>query len=78
VTFTAHSPGHSWQNVSACASSIGDKGTVYAAKVLADAAVTLFRSPDTLGQAKRELNMRLEEDPYVCPIPAGAVPYVVA
>ncbi|MBR5739200.1 MAG: amidohydrolase [Lachnospiraceae bacterium] len=77
VTFTAHSPGHSWQNVSAGASSIGDKGTIYAAEVLSDAAVTLLRSPDTLEQAKKELAMRLEDDPYVCPIPADAVPYVI-
>ena len=77
VTFPAHAPGHSWQNVSAGASSVGDKGTVFAAKVLADAAVTLFSSPSVLGEAKAEFDRRMKcEDPQ-SPIPDGAVPYVI-
>ena len=33
--FPADSPGHSWQNVASIGSTIGEKGTLYAAKVLA-------------------------------------------
>ena len=75
--FTAHSPGHSWQNVSAGASSIGDKGTVYAAKVLACAAADIFSDPSIAEKAKAELKTRLGEEGYTCPIPPDAEPYII-
>ncbi len=77
VTFTAHAPGHSWQNVSSGASSIGDKGTIYAAKVLACSAVDLFEKPEIIEAAKTELKERLDGEEYLCPIPDGAEPYIV-
>jgi len=77
VCFTAHSPGHSWQNVSAGASSIGDKGTVYAAKVLACAAADIFSDPTIAEEARSELNARLGAEEYSCPIPPDAEPYVI-
>lgn len=77
VTFTAHAPGHSWQNVSAGASSIGDKGTLYAAKVLADASVALFEDRQILIEARKEFEKRLEGEAYMCPIPEDAKPYVI-
>src|SRR5690606_28103148 len=42
--FAAGSPGHSWQNVAAIGSSIGEKGTIYAAKVLAVTAIDLLEN----------------------------------
>ena len=77
VCFTAHSPGHSWQNVSAGASPIGDKGTVYAAKVLACAAAELFEKPEIIEAANKEFKERLGDSEYTCPIPEGAEPYIV-
>ena len=77
VCFTAHSPGHSWQNVSCGASPIGDKGTVYAAKVLACSAADLFEDPGLVKKAREELKERLAGGGYVCPIPEGAVPYII-
>lgn len=77
VCFTAHSPGHSWQNVSCGASPIGDKGTVYAAKVLACSAADLFEDPELVKKAREELKERLAGGGYVCPIPEGAVPYII-
>ena len=77
VCFTAHSPGHSWQNVSCGASSIGDKGTVYAAKVLACTAADLFENTSIIEAAKAELEERLAGEEYLCPIPADAVPYII-
>jgi aminobenzoyl-glutamate utilization protein B len=77
IGFTAHSPGHSWQNVSCGASSIGDKGTIYAAKVLACAAMDLFEDPAILEKARQEFLLRLDGEEYTCPIPQDAVPYVI-
>jgi aminobenzoyl-glutamate utilization protein B len=77
VTFTAHSPGHSWQNVSSGASTIGDKGTIYAAKVLACSAADLFTDPSVIGKAKAELAERLDGEEYLCPVPEGVAPYII-
>ena len=77
VCFTAHSPGHSWQNVSCGASSIGDKGTVYAAKVLACAAADIYQDNSIAEKAKEEFEARLGGGSYVCPIPEDAVPYII-
>lgn len=77
VNFTAHSPGHSWQNVSCGASPIGDKGTVYAAKVLALSAADLFMDHRILEEAKAEFAERLDGEEYTCPIPADAVPVII-
>lgn len=77
VCFTAHSPGHSWQNVSAGASPIGDKGMIYAAKVLACTAADLFNDPEIIRKASEEFRERLDGKSYLCPIPADAPPYII-
>jgi aminobenzoyl-glutamate utilization protein B len=77
VCFTAHSPGHSWQNVSAGASPIGDKGTIYAAKVLACTAADLFSDPGIIKKAADEFRDRLGGETYLCPIPEGVPPYII-
>ncbi len=71
------SPGHSWQNVSCGATSLADKGMLYAAKVLAGAAADLFADTGLIDKAKAEFARRTEDGGYVCPIPADAVPYVI-
>ena len=77
VCFTAHSPGHSWQNVSCGASPIGDKGSIYASKVLACAAAELFENPKIIEEAKAEHQKHLEGTSYLCPIPKDAEPYII-
>ncbi|MBP5225068.1 MAG: amidohydrolase, partial [Lachnospiraceae bacterium] len=77
ATFPQGSPGHSWQNVSCGGTSIGDKGLLYAAKVLAGAAADLYTDPELLKKAKAEFGTRTGKDGYLCPIPADAVPYVI-
>lgn len=67
------SPGHSWQNVSCGHSSLGYKGMLYAAKVLACMAAELYEKPEILKEAKAEHRKRTACG-YSCPIPAGAVP----
>lgn len=77
VNFTAHSPGHSWQNVSCGASPIGDKGTIYAAKVLALSAADLFMDNSIIEKATAEFSERLDGEEYTCPIPADAKPVII-
>ncbi len=74
VCFAAGAPGHSWQNVSCGGSSIGDKGLLWAAKVLCGAAADLFSDPALLAAAREDFAKRTEKHGYVCPIPPEAVP----
>ena len=74
VTWPSGSPGHSWQNVSCGRTSIGDKGVLYAAKVLAAAAADLLSDPGLLKEARDEFDERTAEEKYLCPIEADAVP----
>ncbi len=74
--FAAGSPGHSWQNVAVGGSSIGDKGLIYAGKVLACAAVDLFTKPEIIAKAKAEFEIKTKSG-YTCPIEEGAVPIAI-
>ena len=74
LCFPAGAPGHSWQNVSCGGSSIGDKGLLWAAKVLCGAAADLYGDPALLAAAKADFSKRTEKHGYVCPIPPEAVP----
>ena len=77
LCFTAGAPGHSWQNVSCGGSSIGDKGLLWAAKVLCGAAADLFSDPAILEAAREDFRKRTEKHGYVCPSPPDAVPYAI-
>jgi aminobenzoyl-glutamate utilization protein B len=77
VTWPAGSPGHSWQTVSCGRTSIGDKGLLYAAKVLAGTAADLFAETGLLKEAKAEFEERTKDEKYLCPIEEDAVPYVI-
>lgn len=68
-------PGHSWQNVSCGGTSVGKKGAVCAAKVLAATAVDLFQNPELLAEARAEFE-KATASGYVCPIPKDAVPTI--
>ena len=65
--------GHSWQNVAFSNSSIGDKGMMVAAKVLALATVRTMARPDLIEKAKEEL-LRKNGGKYTCPLPDYAQP----
>jgi aminobenzoyl-glutamate utilization protein B len=69
--FASESPGHSWQNVAAIGSTIGEKGTIYAAKVLACTALDLLEDPKHLAAAKTDFAKRMEGRKYVSLIPEG-------
>lgn len=67
VTWPALTPGHSWQAVSAGKSSIAHKGLLYAAQVLAAAAVDLLTGPELLAAAKAEF-AAVAQKGYTCPL----------
>lgn len=72
--FMAESPGHSWQNVACIASPIGEKGIVYASKVLAVTAIKLLESPETVTAAQSEFQSRIKDRKYTTQIPKGQKP----
>ncbi len=69
--FAAESPGHSWQNVSAMGSTIGEKGTIVATKALAISAIDLLQKPDLIIAAKADWKAKLDNRKYTSLIPKG-------
>lgn len=67
----AKSPGHSWQNVSCINTTIGEKGIIYGAKVLAVSAVELFQKPELVAAAKEDWNQRMKQRTYTTLVPEG-------
>ena len=72
--FPYESPGHSWQNVAAVGSSIGNKGLLVAAKVLAASAIALYENPELIEPARRALREQLKGRTYRTLIPEGQRP----
>lgn len=68
ATHNIAAPGHSWQLTACSGHSIGEKGMLYGAKVMAAAAVRLLETPRLLEQAKAEFAERTKAEPYICPI----------
>ncbi|MEE2737604.1 MAG: amidohydrolase, partial [Planctomycetota bacterium] len=65
------SPGHSWQNVAAIGSSIGVKGIIYAAKVLASTTIHLLENPDSVQNASEDWKLHMKNREYTTLIPEG-------
>jgi aminobenzoyl-glutamate utilization protein B len=65
------SPGHSWQNVAAIGSTIGEKGIVYASKVLATSAIELMEKPELIAAARADWKERMKDRKYFSFIPKG-------
>lgn len=74
VCFASECPGHTWQNVAAIGSSIGEKGTLYAARVLAVSAVELLEKPEFIRRARTDWKSRMQDRKYTTLIPAGQSP----
>ena len=70
----AESPGHSWQNVACIGSSMGEKGIIYAAKVLATSAIDLFENPTLINEAKADFKQKMGTRKYTSLIPKGQKP----
>ncbi len=67
-------PFHTWQVVAQGSMSIGHKGMLYAAKVMALSALEFMQNPALLQQAKDEFKAKRAAVRYVSPIPDGAKP----
>ncbi len=67
-------PGHSWQTVAACGSTIGAKGMIFAAKTMALAGLDLLTKPTLLASAKAEFGIARDGREYVSPLPPDATP----
>ena len=66
-------PGHSWAVTATGKHSIGHKGMLYAAKVMASVAVECIEHPEHIEKAWKEFHERQPEG-YQCPIPEGIDP----
>ena len=70
ASYNLAAPGHSWQ-ITACAGmSIGIKGMLYGAKVMAVMAMKLADDPKLLEEAWEEFRRQMKGKTYRCPIPA--------
>ena len=67
-TFTSCAPGHSWMITAASGHSVGIKGMIRAAKLMAAASYRMMRDPERLQAAKDEFEASLDGEAYVCPI----------
>ncbi len=75
VTWPSGAPGHSWQNVSAGKTSLGHKGMLLAAKILAATAADLMENQALLAQAREEFDITAAEG-YDCPIGPEVTPAI--
>jgi len=67
-------PGHSWGNVACSGMSIGHKGMMHAAKIMAVTAMELYSNPEHLLKIREEFEQRSGGKPYVSPIPDDIEP----
>jgi len=68
------SPGHSWQNTATSGMSIGHKGMIMAAKVLALAAIEFMNDPERVEKSRLEFEEMIKDKPYKSPFPKGLKP----
>ena len=74
ATFVPGTPGHSWQSAACAGSSIGRKGMVIAAKVLALTGADLFTDPRLLEAARKDFDARRAGNEYKSRIPMNQGP----
>ncbi len=74
--FVNSTAAHSWQWVAVGKTSIAHKGMLYAAEIMAAAALEMLTRPELLTEARQELEERLYGQEYVCPIPAEVQPNI--
>ncbi|MCJ7647901.1 MAG: peptidase dimerization domain-containing protein, partial [Candidatus Lokiarchaeota archaeon] len=68
------SPGHSWQTASCAGMSIGHKGMLTAAKILASTSLKFMQDKELVIKAKDEHEKKHEDKPYISPFPEGHKP----
>ncbi|THE63163.1 amidohydrolase [Salinadaptatus halalkaliphilus] len=73
ATWPVGTPGHTWQVVAANG-DFGQKGAIFAAKVLAGSTYELMNDPETLAAAREEFVDATAGQPYETPLPPAAEP----
>jgi aminobenzoyl-glutamate utilization protein B len=68
------SPGHSWQNVASNGTSIGQKSSIFASKVMACTVLDLLTKPDILVKAKEEWRGKMIGRTFESPLPPDLKP----
>lgn len=68
ATFNIGAAGHSWHNTACSGHSIGNKGTIHAAKIMAVTGLKLLENPEIIEKAKAEHDKVMGNNKYVCPI----------
>ncbi|MFX0012345.1 MAG: amidohydrolase, partial [Candidatus Hermodarchaeota archaeon] len=68
------SPGHSWQNVATSGMSIGHKGMITAAKILAVSTLEFMNNPELVERARKEHDHMHKDKKYTSPLPDGLKP----
>jgi aminobenzoyl-glutamate utilization protein B len=74
ATFVPGTPGHSWQSTACAGMSIGRKGMIVAAKVLALSALDLMTDPREIAAAKQSFAERKGKQEYRSRLPVGQKP----
>ncbi len=74
ATWALGIPAHSWGTTATGAMSIGHKGMLYAAKVMALTAADLYTEPSHLAAARAEFERTLGNQRYKTPLPEGLAP----
>jgi aminobenzoyl-glutamate utilization protein B len=74
TTAPVGAPWHGWPVVATGGMSIGHKGMLYAAKVLATTMADLYLDPDALAEVKAEFAEKSAGEAYVTYLPAGPPP----
>lgn len=69
ATWNLGAAGHSWHNAAGSGSSIGMKGMLYAAKVMATAGMKALKDPSLVEKAQAEFNESMNGRTYKNPIP---------
>ena len=72
--FPTGTPGHTWGEVASAGMSIGHKGMMHAAKIMAVSAMELYSNPEHLIAIRKEFEQSTGGKPYVSPIPADVEP----
>jgi aminobenzoyl-glutamate utilization protein B len=74
TSFVLGAPGHSWQHVAASGTSIGEKSSVFASKVMAATTLDLLMNAELLQKAKEDWKERMAGRTYKCPLPPDLKP----
>ena len=74
TSFAAAAPGHNWGITATCGMSIGHKGMMYGAKIMAASAMDLFTDSAHLQKAREEFEKATKDRPYQTPLPDDLKP----